>query len=114
MYICENDQLEELATIQFQYPHQDECRQGFVIKWQGNLYAYQNLCPHTGVELNWQQNVFLSFDQTMIQCATHGAQFQVSDGLCVWGPCLGQSLIALPVIQCLNKVYLVLNNDEVA
>ncbi len=111
MYLCEIDQLEELATMQFEYSYKNDVRQGFIIKWQGSLIAYQNFCPHTGVELNWQENVFLNFDNTMVQCATHGAQFQVSDGLCLWGPCVGRSLIGLQIKQVFNKVYLVLNND---
>ncbi len=111
MYLCEIDQLEELATLQFEYLYKNDVRYGFIINWQGNLIAYQNHCPHTGVELNWQENVFLNFDNTMIQCSIHGAQFQVTDGLCLWGPCVGRSLIGLPIKQVFNKVYLVLNND---
>ena len=61
------------------------------------VYAYINSCPHTGAPLNWGADKFLNWDQTLIQCAFHGAQFQIDDGLCVRGPCLHQRLAAVPV-----------------
>ncbi len=108
MYLCKIDDLEELTTKQFEYSIVGESHHGFIVKWQGQLFAYENHCPHTGVELNWQENIFLSYDQKTIQCATHGAQFQFSDGLCVWGPCRGQFLTKLTLQIRSNRVYLVL------
>jgi len=61
------------------------------------VYAYRNNCPHLGVDLNFQPNVFMDLDGMFIQCANHGALFQVEDGLCIHGPCQGQSLTAVPV-----------------
>jgi nitrite reductase/ring-hydroxylating ferredoxin subunit len=69
---------------------------GVVVHRGGRLYAYRNRCPHTGVELNWLPGQFLSIDGEHIQCATHGALFRIEDGLCVYGPCSGQSLQPLP------------------
>ncbi|MFO7603664.1 MAG: Rieske 2Fe-2S domain-containing protein, partial [Gammaproteobacteria bacterium] len=28
---------------------------GFVVHQGGEIYAYRNQCPHTGVALNWQE-----------------------------------------------------------
>lgn len=109
MYLCKVDDLAELSTKQFEYNRLDERHHGFIVKWRGQLFAYENRCPHIGVELNWQENVFLNFDKTTIQCATHGAQFLFTDGLCVWGPCRGQSLTKLPLEIRSNQVYLVLS-----
>ena len=109
MYICEQEELGELTTKQFEYSILGEIRHGFVIKWQGMFYAYENSCPHTGVELNWQDNIFLSYDKATIQCATHGAQFQLSDGFCIWGPCIGKFLKEIPLKLVSNRVYLALN-----
>lgn len=67
----------------------------FVVNFEGSYYAYENRCPHVGVNLNWKPDQFLNFDQTHIQCTTHGAQFRIDNGLCEWGPCLGQSLCKL-------------------
>lgn len=68
--------------------------QGEVVLLQrdGQVYAYRNQCPHLGIDLNFQPDVFMDLDGMFIQCANHGALFQVEDGLCIHGPCQGQSL----------------------
>jgi len=69
----------------------------FVVRRNGNVYAYVNRCPHTGSPLDWVPHDFLTPDGNYIQCATHAALFQVEDGLCVAGPCTGDGLVAIPV-----------------
>jgi nitrite reductase/ring-hydroxylating ferredoxin subunit len=69
----------------------------FLVRKRGQVYAYRNRCPHTGVTLNWQPDQFLDMDGVMIQCATHGALFRISDGYCLQGPCAGQSLEAVAI-----------------
>lgn len=75
----------------------DDAAQIFLVRRDGNIYAYLNSCPHTGVPLNWQDDVFLDMEHFYIQCSVHGALFQVEDGLCVRGPCAGQSLQAVNI-----------------
>jgi nitrite reductase/ring-hydroxylating ferredoxin subunit len=72
----------------------------FVVQTDTGWHAYQNHCPHTGVNLNWMPDQFLNLEQDMIQCATHGALFRLEDGYCIYGPCNGASLqsIALEVV----------------
>lgn len=67
----------------------------FVVNKDGSYFAYRNSCPHLGIELNWNEHVFLDLDKAFIQCSTHGALFTIEDGLCVAGPCNGQALQAL-------------------
>lgn len=64
----------------------------FVVKKQQQCYLYKNSCPHLGIELEWQPDQFLDIDAELIQCATHGALFRIEDGLCLAGPCQGESL----------------------
>lgn len=63
-----------------------------VVERAGKYYVYRNLCPHRGVSLEWVPDQFLDLDKDFIQCATHGALFRIENGLCIQGPCLGQSL----------------------
>lgn len=72
-------------------------RRIFVIRRGASVYGYVNSCPHQGVPLDWRPDVFLSVDRSVIQCATHGAQFRIEDGECLAGPCLGSALRAVPV-----------------
>ena len=75
------------------------------------VYAYINSCPHTGAPLNWAKDRFLSWDGDMIQCAVHGALFRISDGRCVWGPCLHRSLTPVPT-RIRNGDVLLADADE--
>jgi len=78
----------------------------FVLNWRDKYYAYQNSCPHTGVNLNWQPNQFFDFESRFVQCGIHGALFEPASGLCVRGPCLARSLAALPLIIHNENVFL--------
>lgn len=71
------------------------------------LYAYLNRCPHRGTTLDWLPDRFMSADSQHLQCATHGALFRIEDGVCLRGPCLGESLTAQR-IECVDgDVWLV-------
>ncbi|MGH8434520.1 MAG: Rieske (2Fe-2S) protein [Pseudomonas sp.] len=65
------------------------------VRKDGQVYAYQNRCPHRGVPLEWLEDQFLDHSGSLIQCATHGALFLIDSGECVAGPCAGQTLDAL-------------------
>jgi len=69
-----------------------------LVRKNKTIYAYINACPHTGSPLNWTGDQFLTRDGDMIQCAVHGALFRITDGLCVWGPCLHQRLTAVATV----------------
>jgi nitrite reductase/ring-hydroxylating ferredoxin subunit len=69
----------------------------FVMRKGDAAYGYVNDCPHTRSPLNWQPDVFLDTTKKHIQCSTHGAQFRIEDGFCIWGPCKGELLKPLPV-----------------
>lgn len=71
--------------------------EGFLINWEGQIHAYRNQCPHTGVNLDWAPNQFLDINERFIQCSLHGALFEPRSGFCIHGPCLGQSLTSIPI-----------------
>ena len=64
----------------------------FVIRRGRQVYGYINLCPHQGTTLDWKPDEFLTVEKDYILCATHGAFFEIHNGICVAGPCLGRSL----------------------
>ncbi|WP_217475117.1 Rieske (2Fe-2S) protein [Stutzerimonas stutzeri] len=80
------------------------------IRKEGALYVYENRCPHRGIPLEWQADQFLDSSGSLIQCATHGALFLIDSGECVAGPCAGQALRALPVVERDGSVWL--QNDQ--
>ncbi len=70
---------------------------GLMAVRRGNaVFVYVNSCPHIGTPLDWTPDRFLSRDGRTIVCATHGAQFRIDDGVCINGPCVGDSLESVP------------------
>ncbi len=59
------------------------------------VYVYENICPHIGSPLDMVPGAFLNDDETHIECGTHGALFQIDDGVCIAGPCVGDVLSAV-------------------
>ena len=68
-----------------------------LINDQGNYYAYVNRCRHMPTPLDFVRDEFFSDDRRYLQCYTHGALYEFASGLCVSGPCKGESLYRLPV-----------------
>lgn len=84
----------------------------FVVRWGKYVFGYNNQCPHHADRLDWEREQFLDPEGTRIMCGKHGARFEIPTGMCVEGPCLGQSLqaVALSVIDndiCVTGVELV-------
>ncbi len=80
--------------------------QGFVIRFAGEIRAYINSCPHARVTLNWANEKFFDYDYNFVQCSMHGALFDPLSGYCIWGPCVGESLSALPVKVVDKKIII--------
>jgi len=93
MYLCQLSQL--VATGAFGVNIDD--RHYLVIRDDQNQpKVYINACPHLGIHLEMQPNIFLDKSENFIICANHGALFERSNGLCISGPCQGQWLQAVP------------------
>lgn len=69
-----------------------------VLDENGAPRAYENLCQHVPIPLDAGGRRFLD-PEGLLTCATHGAVYRRTDGLCVSGPCLGRGLAALPVVE---------------
>lgn len=64
-----------------------------MLKQKGKTYiGFKNNCPHQGRRMNYSLGKFLTTQEGNIVCPAHGAVFNPDDGLCINGPCLGQSL----------------------
>jgi nitrite reductase/ring-hydroxylating ferredoxin subunit len=79
--------------------------EALLVNYQGNLFAYVNRCPHTGITLDWVNNQFFSVDSRYLMCATHGAVFEPPSGECIWGPCVGLALQSVPIEIEDGQVY---------
>jgi nitrite reductase/ring-hydroxylating ferredoxin subunit len=89
--LCHFDDLPDAGSRGF-----DPLRTGqdtlLVVRQGQRLFAYADACPHHGTPMAWRKDAYLNAAHDRIVCAAHGAQFEIDTGLCVLGPCLGQSL----------------------
>ena len=97
--VCKISDIPDPASKGFTLEHDGKEYELFLVKKSGQLFAYINRCPHTGVGLNWQPDQFLDIDAEWIQCAMHGALFRIENGVCVRGPCAGESLQPVSIRQ---------------
>lgn len=67
--------------------------------------AFVNECPHQGRRMDYAENAFLETPEHYLVCPAHGATFDVVDGECKTGPCVGQSLKKLTVEIDNKDVY---------
>jgi nitrite reductase/ring-hydroxylating ferredoxin subunit len=86
------EELSDPGCREFQIGEGDWPFRGFVVRKGDRVYAYQNYCVHVGHPLNWIPDGFLSKNRKAIQCASHGAEYEIDTGLCFRGPCVGKSL----------------------
>jgi nitrite reductase/ring-hydroxylating ferredoxin subunit len=104
--ICALDRLSDPGSYGFSLTVGSERIEGFVVRRDGEYFAYRNSCPHTGSPLDWIDHQFLDIEGALIQCAVHDARFLIDTGECIAGPCPGQSLEALPIRVKGDAVYL--------
>ena len=99
--ICSVDDIPEREARGF------ETAQGsiFITQRDGQFYGYHNLCPHLDVNLEYMEDEFLDREHEYIICSNHSALFQVETGLCIWGPCQGQSLTTVPLLIQDGQIY---------
>lgn len=70
------------------------------------LFVYKNNCPHLGIQLEMIPDQFLDDRGEYIVCSNHGALFEIDSGLCVAGPCNGQSLHKIDHLLDGSQVYI--------
>ena len=96
--LCRLDDIEDGQAKGFTLGQGLEAREIFVVREGARAFGYVNSCPHLGTPLDWQGDRFISLDSGLIMCATHGALFEIVDGFCVDGPCVGENLEPAPVV----------------
>ena len=107
--ICELSQLSDPGALEFSIGVGDWPLRGFVVRYQGEVRAYVNRCPHARWPLNFKPHEFFAPDTPLLQCTVHGALFEPLTGVCVAGPCTGLNLRALHVEVKADAVVLLEN-----
>lgn len=100
--LCNTDALAENTAKGFRI----DSHHVLVVNKSGQFYGYVNSCPHIGIMLEFKPDEFLDLEKRFIQCANHGALFEIESGECVSGPCIGQALKPIPLEIKDNQVRL--------
>ncbi|MGE0370280.1 MAG: Rieske (2Fe-2S) protein [Gammaproteobacteria bacterium] len=104
--LCSLSELAGVMARGFELPLPD-CAHGIVVvRGDGVYHGYLNRCPHRGLPFNWLPDQFLDPEGRRLQCANHGALFNVADGYCVAGPCAGARLVPVSVIMRGTELWL--------
>ena len=90
--LCDFDELAEVDSRSFVISEFTPARDIFIVRHHNTVFAYLNSCPHNLAPLNWSPDVFLSYDKDYIQCANHGALFEIDSG-----PCTGKLLESVSI-----------------
>ena len=104
--LCQLDQLDDPGSAAFTASVDGREVAVMVIRRGQAAWVYINSCPHIGSPLDFTPGTFLNLEKSYIQCATHGALFQIEDGLCIHGPCVEAHLEAVPAEIRDGHIYL--------
>jgi nitrite reductase/ring-hydroxylating ferredoxin subunit len=106
--ICASAQLEDGGLAhRFEITQADGSRlPAFAIRYRGQVHGYLNRCCHVPIELDLQDGKLFDLSGHHLICSMHGARYHPATGYCSWGPCRGQSLTALDVIEENGQVWL--------
>jgi len=104
--ICDSARLVDGGEgVRFPVSIFGEAAVGFVVRFHGTAYAYLNRCAHVPMELDWVQGQFFESSGEFIMCATHGAVYRPTTGVCAGGPCRGGKLRPIRVHEVGGQVF---------
>ncbi|MFN7140010.1 MAG: Rieske (2Fe-2S) protein [Limisphaerales bacterium] len=105
--IADANQLADGQTVKFTFKRGNRPAEGFLARFAGQLVAYENVCRHIAISLDYGDDRFFSRDGKHFICQSHGALYEPLTGLCVAGPCAGESLKPLKIAVKEGSVWLV-------
>jgi nitrite reductase/ring-hydroxylating ferredoxin subunit len=77
----------------------DDQREAFALRApDGTLCAYLNVCPHRAQPVDLGDGRLYNAAGE-IECAAHGARFDPLTGACIGGPCEGDKLVPLQIVE---------------
>lgn len=93
--------LQRSGFFRFTFIEEGIERDAFLAWHDGKVVAYENLCRHLPLSLDYGDGQFFTPDRRHFVCQTHGAIYEPSSGLCIAGPCAGASLkpLAIQIIE---------------
>jgi nitrite reductase/ring-hydroxylating ferredoxin subunit len=104
--IARVSELPEGESLKFEFTRNGKLVEGFVARYQNALVAYENRCRHLPLSLDYGDGQFFSRDGKHLVCQNHNALYEPLTGLCVRGPCEGESLKPLKIEIIQDEIWL--------
>lgn len=98
------------VTLKFEYVQEGVPREGFLARVRDQIVAYENVCRHLPITLDFGDNHIFTRDRKYFACQSHGAVYDPLTGLCLHGPCAGASLKPLRVVNDRGQLWLELTD----
>jgi 8-oxo-dGTP diphosphatase len=100
-FIEGSEALEARGAVTFvrRAPAERQDVRGLLVATPDGARAYRNVCPHVPIPLDRDGEPLLTADGLFLVCRNHGALFAPEDGLCLAGPCEGESLDPLRIAR---------------
>jgi nitrite reductase/ring-hydroxylating ferredoxin subunit len=90
--LCPLEEISDAGAKGFVFREADALFAGFILREGSEIRGFIDRCPHNGMPLSALPDRYLTRDGRFIICSGHGALFLKADGVCVAGPCAGESL----------------------
>ena len=95
--LCRVEEISDPGAKGFRFRKDHAMFAGFLVRQGDTVAGYVDSCPHNGWPLAVFDDLYLTRTGDRILCAAHGAVFRPLDGVCVGGPCAGESLTPWPI-----------------
>lgn len=95
--LCALSEIADPGSKGFMFRAGEKLFMGFLVRLGEEVFGYVDRCPHTGLPLAIMPDRYLTRENDLILCSSHGALFRLGNGYCVAGPCAGRSLWPWPV-----------------
>ena len=104
--IVQETDLGDGESRAFSFQREGTRIEAFLIRFEGRFHAYENVCRHLPVSLDYDDGQFFNREQNFVVCRTHGALYHPANGKCVQGPCGGESLFPVKIVLEEGAVWL--------
>ncbi len=104
-------ELQRARTVKFQFKREGISRDGFLALFDEQIVAYENLCRHIPLTIDYGDNRFFTADGRHFIFQKHGAIYEPMSCLFVRGPCEGASLHRLKIETHEGNIYLLEEAD---
>ncbi len=111
--ICASDRLVEGGdAVRFELERPAGAVAAFVVRYRGQARGFLNRCAHRPMELDLIPGRIFDRAGRYLVCSTHAAVYDPATGDCVGGPCVGASLVPVPVFERDGQVFLTLERYQ--